>query len=67
MKKNFDAKQYLRPNLNEEEVNNVKESFDLLDSNGNGSISIAELLQAMRSMGFDTKNPSIYQLVQSLD
>jgi len=31
-----------------------------LDQNGNGDISVLELIQAMKSMGFDTKNPAIY-------
>lgn len=61
--KEFNAKNYLRANLNEKEVTAVKESFDILDQNGNGVISVLELVQAMKSMGFDTKNPAIYQLV----
>lgn len=59
----FNPKNYIRPNLNEEEVVAIKESFDILDHNGNGSISILELIQAMKSMGFDSKNPAIYQLL----
>ena len=58
--KSFNAKNYIRPNLNEQEVMNVKDSFDIIDQNGNGIISILELIQAMKSMGFDTKNPAIY-------
>ena len=44
MKSNFNPKNFIRPNLNEEEVLSIKESFDLLDSNGNSNISVIELI-----------------------
>ena len=58
--KDFNAEDYIRPNLNQEEIESIKQQFDLLDGNGNGVISVMELISAMKQMGFDTKNPAIF-------
>jgi Ca2+-binding EF-hand superfamily protein len=57
--KQFNAKAYERPGLTEEEVLEIKEAFDLFDTDGGGSIDPkctsyvnAELKAAMTSLGF---------------
>ena len=41
--------------------------FDLFDTNGTGKIDPKELKAAMQSLGFDSKNPTIYTLIADLD
>ena len=40
---------------------------DHLDTNGTGKIDPKELKAAMQSLGFDSKNPTIFQLIADLD
>ena len=63
----FNAKNYERPGLSADEVEEIKEAFDIFDADQNGTISVAELLNAMKSLGFDTKNPAIYTLCTGRD
>ena len=45
----------------------IKEAFDLFDSDESGSISVKELTTAMRSLGFDTKNAVVYKMIEEMD
>jgi centrin-1 len=54
--KNFNAKRYERPGLTEDEIEEIKEAFDLFDSDGSGTIDPKELKSAMQSLGFEAKN-----------
>ena len=65
--KNFNAKRYERPGLTEDEIEEIKEAFDLFDSDGSGTIDPKELKSAMQSLGFEAKNQTIYQMVSDLD
>ena len=53
--------------LSNDEVDEIRQAFDLLDTNGTGKIDPKELKAAMQSLGFDTKNPTIYTLIADLD
>jgi Ca2+-binding EF-hand superfamily protein len=53
--------------LSSEEVDEIKQAFELFDTNGTGRIDPKELKAAMQSLGFDSKNPVIYQLIADLD
>ena len=53
--------------LSNDEVDEIRQAFDLFDTNGTGKIDPKELKAAMQSLGFDTKNPTIYELIASLD
>jgi centrin-1 len=53
--------------LSGEEVDEIRQAFELFDTNGTGRIDPKELKAAMQSLGFDTKNPVIYQLIADLD
>ena len=61
------SKRVERPGLSNEEVDEIKQAFDLFDTNGTGKIDPKELKAAMQSLGFDSKNPTIYQLIADLD
>merc|ERR1712159_765397 len=63
----FDAKKYERPGLTSDEVEEIKEAFDLFDDDGSGAISVNELTSAMKSLGFDVKHAVVYNMVANLD
>jgi Ca2+-binding EF-hand superfamily protein len=41
--------------------------FPFFDVDGNGEVSVREFVDALRSYGFDTKNPEIYQMIADMD
>ncbi len=63
----FNAKDYERPGLTEDEIYEIKEAFDLFDTDGGGSIDPKELKEAMNSLGLETRNQTIYQMISDLD
>lgn len=68
VKKNeFNPADYVRPGLSAEEVIEIKEAFDFFDTDGSGEVSVREFVDALRSYGFDTKNPEIYQMIADMD
>ena len=67
MSKRAGSKRVERPGLSSEEVDEIKQAFDLFDTNGTGKIDPKELKAAMQSLGFDSKNTTIYQLIADLD
>ena len=56
----FDAEDHVRPGLSADEIMEIKEAFDLFDSDGGGTIDPAELKAAMTSLGFEAKSQTIY-------
>jgi centrin-1 len=58
---------YERPGLTEDEIEEIKEAFDLFDTDGSGSIDPKELKAAMQSLGFEAKNQTIFQMISDLD
>jgi centrin-1 len=63
----FNAKDYEKPGLKEDEIYEIKEAFDLFDTDGGGSIDPKELKEAMNSLGLETRNQTIYQMISDLD
>ena len=53
--------------LSNDEGDEIRQAFDLFDTNGTGKIDPKELKAAMQSLGFDSKNPTIYTLIADLD
>ncbi len=45
----------------------IKKTFEFFDANGNGRINAKEIKSAMQNIGYDDKNPSVYQVVSELD
>ena len=56
----FRAHKYERPGLGEDEIEEIKEAFDLFDTDGSGTIDPKELRAAMQSLGFEAKNQTIF-------
>lgn len=54
-------------NLSSEEIEEIRNAFQLFDTNNTGKISPTELKQAMQSLGFDTRNPTIYNMIAELE
>jgi hypothetical protein len=50
---------YERPGLTADEIDEIREAFNLFDTDGSGSIDPQELKAAMCSLGFDSKNPTV--------
>merc|ERR1712216_453926 len=63
----WDAKKYERPGLTSDEVEEIKEAFDLFDTDSSGAISVSELTSAMKSLGFDVKHAVVFQMIAELD
>ncbi len=67
-KKNVSAKPGNRfQSLSQEEYEEIRQAFELFDTNSTGRINPTELKQAMQSLGFDTRNPTIYDMICELD
>lgn len=65
--KSKQGKKTERPGLSNDEVEEIRTAFDLFDTNQSGKIDPKELKAAMQSLGFDNKNPTIYQIIADLD
>ena len=50
-----------------EEVEELKQAFNLFDTEGKGKILIKNLLSTMQSLGFESKSPIVFGLVSELD
>ena len=56
-----------RTELTEEQKQEIKEAFDLFDTDGSGSIDQKELKVAMRALGFEPKREEIKKLITEVD
>ena len=56
-----------RTELTEEQRQEIKEAFDLFDTEGSGTIDAKELKVAMRALGFEPKKEDIKQMISQLD
>lgn len=56
-----------RPGLTEEEIDEIREAFNMFDTQGNGTIDPSELKGAMNSLGFQKKSPTVYEMVCELE
>merc|ERR1719223_2709850 len=61
------GKTYERPGLSEEEIEEIREAFNLFDTDASGTIDPKELKSAMQSLGFEAKNQTIYQMIGDID
>ncbi len=53
--------------LTEEQRQEIKEAFDLFDSEGNGVIDAKELKVAMRALGFEPKKEEVKKILGEID
>ena len=66
-KKTAISKQKKRTELTEEQKQEIKEAFDLFDTDGSGTIDAKELKVAMRALGFEPKKEEIRKLIADVD
>ncbi|XP_070553178.1 uncharacterized protein [Ptychodera flava] len=56
-----------KPELTEEQKQEIREAFDLFDAEGSGTIDVKELKVAMRALGFEPKKEEIKHMIQNID
>ncbi len=56
-----------RTELTEEQKQEIKEAFDLFDTDGSGAIDAKELKVAMRALGFEPKKEEIKKMIADAD
>jgi len=56
-----------RTDLTEEQKQEIKEAFDLFDTDGSGNIDQKELKVAMRALGFEPKREEIKKMIADVD
>ena len=63
----FNPKKYEQNGLTEDEVLEIKEAFDLFDSDHSGTIDTDELKQALSNLGIDAKNQTLQNMMNDID
>ena len=53
--------------LTDEQKEEIKEAFDLFDTDGSGSIDAKELKIAMRALGFEPKKEEVRKMIRDID
>lgn len=56
-----------RTELTEEQRQEIKEAFDLFDTDGSGSIDSKELKVAMRALGFEPRKEEVKRMINEMD
>ena len=56
-----------RAELTEEQRQEIKEAFDLFDTDGSGSIDSKELKVAMRALGFEPRKDEVKRMISEMD
>ncbi len=53
--------------MTEEQKQEIKEAFDLFDTDGSGAIDAKELKVAMRALGFEPKKEEVKKMMSEAD
>jgi centrin-1 len=56
-----------KPQFTEEQIEEIREAFNLFDTDGSGSIDYKELKAAMRALGFETKKEEMQRIIEEID
>ena len=56
-----------RPELTDEQKQEIKEAFELFDTDKDGSVDYHELKVAMRALGFDLKKAEVLKILRDHD
>ncbi|KAG8592830.1 hypothetical protein GDO81_000640 [Engystomops pustulosus] len=56
-----------KPELTEEQKQEIREAFDLFDTDGSGTIDVKELKVAMRALGFEPKKEEMKKMIADID
>merc|ERR1712167_166383 len=63
----WDPRPWIRPGLGEEDVREIKDAFDLFDKDRSGEITVGEMLECMRQLGYDAEDGEAAQHIKNLD
>lgn len=58
---------HTRPEISEEQKQEIKEAFELFDADKDGAVDYHELKVAMRALGFDLKKAEVLKLLRDHD
>ena len=61
------ATKKIKNELTEEQKQEIKEAFELFDTEGIGAIDSKELKVAMRALGFEPKKEEVRRIIQDID
>merc|ERR1711881_68793 len=53
--------------LSEEQIEEIREAFNLFDADQSGAIDLRELKSAMRALGFEVKKEELKKMVADID
>merc|ERR1712124_207095 len=56
-----------RGGLSDEQMDEIREAFNLFDGDQSGAIDVRELKAAMRALGFEVKNEELKKMVSDVD
>merc|ERR1711939_165695 len=56
-----------KPGLTEEQIEEIREAFNLFDTDHSGSIDYRELKAAMRALGFEVKKEELRKMITDID
>ncbi|CAD7966769.1 unnamed protein product [Amoebophrya sp. A120] len=60
-------KKFERPGLMVDEIEEMKEAFDLFDLDGSGRVAPKDLCQAIQNLGLEHKNTVVQQILKDLE
>ena len=66
-KKKTVRRQTQRVELTKQQLEEIKEAFDLFDQTGSGNIGVQDLKVALRALGFEPAKNEIKRLIKDLD
>ncbi|ETO36224.1 centrin [Reticulomyxa filosa] len=66
-KKQLQEKKYHRPGVSQDEIAELRETFELFDTQKTGSLEVSELKHAITSISNDRKNKMMQQILDKLD
>ena len=61
------AAAHARPELSDEQKQEIKEAFELFDTDKDGAVDYHELKVAMRALGFDLKKAEVLKTLRDHD
>ena len=56
-----------KPKFTEEQIEEIREAFNLFDTDGSGAIDYKELRNAMKALGFETKKEDMQKIIEEID
>merc|ERR1712196_172774 len=61
------AKKKAKGGLTEEQIEEIREAFNLFDADNSGAIDVRELKAAMRALGFEVKKEELKKMINDID